>query len=312
VLSKTTSNFYVSIKTAEIPYSFFSLTTDFNVLVINIGGIDYNLTIPPGNYTAINIGTILTTLIQPYLINSTFVITYDRATGKNTITNTNYNLTPFNCKIKWNLNLELGSFFGYSLQTEIVGNGVTITYTNNISNIYVDCSQHQCLFLRSSVFSQPNNYEILYNNTWTNSSILQKIIITTPPNSIIFYQNELFNSVKISNKSISDIDFYLNSNKSTRIVDLNNLNFSFRLSIDEIDTISPIYNQPINMEPINNEKTQESTNGPAINAPLDEIENKLRNEILGTEKTQESTNGPAINAPLDDLENQLRQDILNA
>ena len=89
----------------------------------------------------------------------------------------------------------------------------------------------------------------------------------------------MFNSVKISNKSISDIDFYLNSNKSTRIIDLNNLNFSFRLSIDEIDTISPIYNQPINMEPINNEKTQESSNG-AINVPLDEIENQLRLDIL--------------------------------
>jgi len=280
VLSKPSSNFYVSIKTAEIPYSFFSLTSDFNVLIISYNAINYNITIPPGNYTAINIGTILTNLIQPYFLDSTFLITYDRSTGKNTISDLNYNFNVFNCKIKWNLNTELASFFGYSLETEIVGNGLTITYTNNISDIYVDCSQHQCLFLRSSIFSQPNNYEILYNNTWNSSSILQKIIITTPPNSIIFYQNELFNSVKISNKSISDIDFYLNSNKSARIVDLNNLNFSFRLSVDEIDTISPIYNQPINMEPINNEKIQESSNSPAINEPLDDLENQLRQDIL--------------------------------
>ena len=238
VLKKTTTNFYVSIKTAEIPYSFFSLTDDFNTLNITVDNTNYTLTIPQGNFNAISLNNVFTNLIQPYVLHGTFSIEYDRATGKNTILISNYDLTPFNLKIKWDQNLELGRFFGYTLQTEITAT-VGITYTNNISDIYADCSQIQCLYIRSISFSQIGNYEILYNN-WVQSSILQKIIITTPPNSIIFYQNELFNNVKINNKSISYFDFFINSNKSSREIDFNGLDYSFRLSIDEIDNIVDI------------------------------------------------------------------------
>jgi hypothetical protein len=241
VLKKTTSNFYVSIKTAEIPYSFFSLTNDFNALSITVDNTNYTLTIPEGNYNAISLNNVFNTLIQPYVLHGSFSIEYDRATGKNTILISNYDLTPFNIKIKWDLNLELGRFFGYTLQTEITGTGVITTYTNNISDIYADCSQIQCLYIRSISFSQIGNYEILYTD-WVQSSILQKIIITTPPNSIIFYQNELFNNVKINNKSISYFDFFINSNKSSREIDFNGLDYSFRLSIDEIDSIVNIPN----------------------------------------------------------------------
>jgi hypothetical protein len=240
VLKKTTSNFYVSIKTAEIPYSFFSLTNDFNTLSITLDNTNYTLTIPEGNYNAISLNNVFNNLIQPYVLHGTFSIEYDRSTGKNTILISNYDLTSFNLKIKWDLNLELGRFFGYTLQTEITAT-VGITYTNNISDIYADCSQIQCLYIRSISFSQIGNYEILYTD-WVQSSILQKIIVTTPPNSIIFYQNELFNNVKINNKSISYFDFFINSNKSSREIDFNGLDYSFRLSIDEIDTIVDIPN----------------------------------------------------------------------
>ena len=241
VLKKTTSNFYVSIKTAEIPYSFFSLTDDFNTLNITVDSTNYTLTIPQGNYNAISLNNVFNNLIQPYVLHGSFSIEYDRATGKNTILISNYDLTPFNLKIKWDQNLELGRFFGYTLQTEITGLPAIISYVNNISDIYADCSQIQCLYIRSISFSQIGNYEILYNS-WVQSSILQKIIITTPPNSIIFYQNELFNNVKINNKSISYFDFFINSNKSSREIDFNGLDYSFRLSIDEIDSIVDIPN----------------------------------------------------------------------
>lgn len=238
VLKKTTSNFYVSIKTAEIPYSFFSLTDDFNTLNITVDNTNYTITIPQGNYNAISLNNVFNNLIQPYILHGSFSIDYNRATGKNTILISNYDLTPFNLKIKWDLNLELGRFFGYTLQTEITAT-VGISYTNNISDIYADCSQIQCLYIRSISFSQIGNYEKLYDN-WVQSSILQKIIITTPPNSIIFYQNELFNNVKINNKSISYFDFFINSNKSSREIDFNGLDYSFRLSIDEIDSVMDI------------------------------------------------------------------------
>lgn len=241
VLKKTTSNFYVSIKTAEIPYSFFSLTDDFNTLNITVDSTNYTLTIPQGNYNAISLNNVFNNLIQPYVLHGSFSIEYDRATGKNTILISNYDLTPFNLKIKWDQNLELGRFFGYTLQTEITGLPAIISYVNNISDIYADCSQIQCLYIRSISFSQIGNYEILYNS-WVQSSILQKIIITTPPNSIIFYQNELFNNVKINNKSISYFDFFINSNKSSREIDFNGLDYSFRLSIDEIDSVVDIPN----------------------------------------------------------------------
>jgi hypothetical protein len=217
------------------------LTDDFNTLNITVDSTNYTLTIPQGNYNAISLNNVFNNLIQPYVLHGSFSIEYDRATGKNTILISNYDLTPFNLKIKWDQNLELGRFFGYTLQTEITGLPAIISYVNNISDIYADCSQIQCLYIRSISFSQIGNYEILYNS-WVQSSILQKIIITTPPNSIIFYQNELFNNVKINNKSISYFDFFINSNKSSREIDFNGLDYSFRLSIDEIDSVVDIPN----------------------------------------------------------------------
>ena len=265
-LKRTTSNFYISIKTAEIPYSFFSLTSSFNVLVIKVDGIDYPLTIPPGNYNAINLNTVLDALIQPYIIHGTYTTTYNRSTGKNTIAITGYDNVPFTLEIKWDLNLELGAFFGYTLRTTITAT-IGIVYSNEVSDLYADCGQIQALFLRSDSLSQSGNYECL-TGIMTTSTIVQKIIVTTPPNSIIFYQNDLFNSVKIMNKSISYLDFYITTNRSATPVDFNGLNWSFRLSVDEMDTIVSL---PVN--PKDKLEASEKENS---------MENTLYNEIMNS------------------------------
>ncbi len=217
-------------------------------------GIDYNVTIPPGNYNAINLNTTLDALIQVYVIHGTYKTTYNRATGKNTIAITGYDLTPFNLKIKWNLNLELATFFGYTLETDISAT-VGVIYTNETSDLYADCGQIQALFLRSDSLSQSGNYECL-TGVMTTSTIVQKSIVTTPPNSIIFYQNDLFNNVKIINKSISYLDFYITTNRSSTPVDFNGLDYSFRFSVDEMDTIVDI---PKSVQGSEKENSMENT-----------------------------------------------------
>jgi hypothetical protein len=135
-------------------------------------------------------------------------------------------------QINFNQNLKLGQFFGYTKQVSIVCLAV-IVYTNNISDIYSNCGQIQTLFIRSNTLSQSGSYENL-NSALITSNIIQKIIVDRPPNSMIFYLNELFNNVKLNEKIISALDFYITSNISNDPIDFNGLSFSLRVSIDEL------------------------------------------------------------------------------
>lgn len=231
-LTSVDTAFYISIKSAEIPYSFFALTSSFNTLNISVDETPYVLNIPPGNYNSINLNTLLISLIQPYITHATFNIDYNRSNGFNTITLSNYDNTPFNMQINFNQNLKLGQFFGYTKQVSIVCLAV-IVYTNNISDIYSNCGQIQTLFIRSNTLSQSGSYENL-NSSLITSNIIQKIIVDRPPNSMIFYLNELFNNVKLNEKIISALDFYITSNISNDPIDFNGLSFSLRVSIDEL------------------------------------------------------------------------------
>ena len=260
-LSYPNTSFFISIKSAEIPYSFFALTSSFNTLIVSVDGTPYIVTIPPGNYNSINLNTLLISLIQPYIIHATFSIVYDRSNGFNTISIANYDSIPFTVQLKFNQNLQLGQFFGYTQEVSIIALA-TITYINNISDIYSNCGQIQSIFIRSNSLSQFGSYECLNGDIKT-SNIIQKIIVDRPPNSMIFYLNELLNNVKLNEKILSSLDFYISSNISNDPIDLNGLSFSLRVSIDEMVD--------------NNKIVIENENKNNIN-----IDDQLYNDIMNT------------------------------
>lgn len=162
---------YVSVQTAQIPYSFFNCDDYDNLLVLNTASIDYNIVIPQGNY---NVTTLATALASAILSTTglTMTITF------NSITNTYSFATTQNFIFKKE-----------STCFELLGFTNGFDYSSTLNTLLSNQSVN--FFTIKNVLIEVSNLitDNLTTGNDSNASILASIPITSSQGSIISYSN---------------------------------------------------------------------------------------------------------------------------
>jgi hypothetical protein len=203
---------YVSIEHAQIPYTFYNINSNNNILVYVVNSIIYTLNITKGNYTVIT--------LKNYLIAnmSGFTITYDSIVNAFTFTHSTYDFTILSDSTC----LSLIGFF--KTNTTSFSKVLTSTRAVNLCSI-------RCICVHTNL--QTSN--ISKNNT-NNLKILCSIPIDVSPLSVISYKN--YNNFKVNTYSnnISMLSVKL-CDQAGNLIDLNGANWSMTIQFHIVDFV---------------------------------------------------------------------------
>lgn len=251
-LENDNNYFEAQILSVDIPFSFKTLYSPQNILPItficvqdsiNTSG---NLTIPEGNYSITNLLDVLVTKITDFVSIGNFVnhlptfdFVYSRETGKATLNIiAGSGSHDVSITLIWSQADILAEYFGfnYTANTILSYNAAdVITSINFVSPYNVNVSPITSLYIRSTSLNQvASNQEQLVEQKFTTSDILLKVPVNTFYNSWITYENPNF-SVKLNNKSILDIQFFMTSLTYDAII-FQGVHWRIHLQIREIET----------------------------------------------------------------------------
>ena len=238
----------MQLSSIELPTSYYVISKQYNNNYFNIivNGENALITIPDGNYTQTTIMDIINTQLSlagvpfsyiSFMINltnntgSAQTIVAPNGTGVVTDLELNYQYdrngiedrgTPLPLKFGWNLGFRNGIYSGvtnYVSESIVELTGpryfylVIDDYNNNVNNNFYSAFNSSILnkniLARITLQSQSNNFNILIQNNLN--------IVTTP--------REYFGPINLTTMNIQLLDEY------GRVVDLNNMDFSFCLTL---------------------------------------------------------------------------------
>ena len=238
------SHFVATVHGTTIPFSFYQLSNDIKSLTITIQqgsdlyGVVLNMTV--GNYSTVSVleelAAKLTAICEGNISPCTsftpvFNFVYNTTTSKSTLAmlSTVPNTSPANTTVitlLFGSNLSLGLFFGFtanatfSIGTSATGSKPAVA--NPVSY----------LLLRSPSLRQYKNREWVVEQD-VFSDILYHIPVQTNVNTYINWYGDS-HPVSLVNDTISNLNFYLTTNLSYTPIDLQDLSWSFRMTITEV------------------------------------------------------------------------------
>jgi hypothetical protein len=255
------SQFTVRVVSTTIPFSFYQLSSEHNTLqVIFSDGTNTKnstITLTPGNYTTSSIANLLASILttECQISSGSFVgynpqltFTYSSVTGQDTFIMT---ASPGSITLRFDLNLTLGLFFGFSTSIVVSAAAPQISAKTAVANPV------NRLYIRSGDLSQYRNREWIVE-TDAFSDILYHVPITTNQNTFIHW-NETQENVIITNDTITTFNIYLSTNLSYTPIDLRGLDWSLTMYIEEVippryDPIKPtILELPLQKNPMEEE-----------------------------------------------------------
>ena len=199
---------YFSIVNCIIPYSFYNINSNNNVLNYKINSVNYSLTIPIGNYSIIN----LVAYLNSQLTNFTFA--YNKIYNKITITNS---INDFILNSSNFLTL-----IGFN-NSNYISTNKTLTSPNCININYT-----RCINLISNIITYNINTS---KNLVNNNNIICSIPVNTSPNTLRQYQNTNNFRTNLFVNTLNKIVIKLVDNNNN-IIDLNGLNFNLTVQLD--------------------------------------------------------------------------------
>lgn len=277
-LKSTNSSFYIDFHSANIPFSFYQLSSDINnlqcVFTDTLGNTKtVNVTLQVGNYSTVSVLTELSSkLISTAQVASVgytpFIpvlnFSYSTTTAKSTYIMT----SPANASIQMNFSTNeiLGTFFGF-------------TTNKLISPILSVISSNTCvanpvnyLLIRSGNLIQSNNREYIIE-TDVFSDILYRVPVGTSQNTWLQHLADT-DPVMIANDKITSINIYLTTNLTYTPIDLQGVNWAFSFSIIEKENVPY---KPVTDLLLTNLPPPPVTNPPETNTTPEEIK-KLEKE----------------------------------
>jgi hypothetical protein len=266
------SHFRATVHGTTIPFSFYQLSNDIKSLTItisqgsNIFVGTLNMTV--GNYSTVSVleelATRLTAICEGPISPCTsftpvFNFVYNTTTSKSTLSllSTVPNTSPANTTVfalQFATNLSLGLFFGFTSSPTF---SIGISATGSKPAVANPVSY---LLLRSPSLRQYKNREWIVEQD-VFSDILYHIPVQTNVNTYINWYGDS-HPVSLVNDTISNLNFYLTTNLSYTPIDLQDLSWSFRMTISEV--LQPNYdslystafiNQPFANAPIETDAT---------------------------------------------------------
>lgn len=232
------SVFYIDVHSANVPFSFYQLSTDIQTLQCVFTDTfgtpkTANIVMTAGNYTTVSVLDELSTrlIAMAQVSSGTYVgftpvlaFTYSSTTSKSTLVMT----SPANASIQMNFasNLNLGTFFGFDTNRTI-SSALSVTS----SNICV-ANPVNYLLIRSGNLQQRWNREFIVESD-TFSDILYRVPVGTGQNTWLQHLADT-DPVEISNDNISSINIYLTTNLTYSPIDLQGISWAISFSIIEM------------------------------------------------------------------------------
>ena len=234
----------------ELPTTFYVVSKQYgnNFFSISVNGSDFKvINIPDGNYTQVAIMEIINTQLQlslaPYnLVSFSINLVFNSGTGQTLIApngsgavssiEINFQADKFgNDDRATPLPLKFGWLLGFR-------NGIYVGSVNYVSESLVDLSGPRYLFLVVDDYNNSvnNNFFSAFNSSILNKNILARISVQAITFDVLGQNNltlittprEYFGPVNINSLNIQLLDEY------GRIVDLNNMDFSFCINLTTV------------------------------------------------------------------------------
>jgi len=268
------SQFQATVHGTTVPFSFYQLSDDIKSLTVfiqqgaNSAGKILNMTV--GNYSTVSVleelATKLTAICEGNILPCTsftpnFNFVYNTTTSKSSLGLLSVipNTSPANTTVitlLFGSNLSLGLFFGFT------ANAVFSIGSSATGSKPAVANPVKYLLLRSPSLRQYKNREWVVEQD-VFSDILYHIPVQTNVNTYINWYGDS-HPVVLVNDTISNLNFYLTTNLSYNPIDLQDLSWSFRMTISEV--LQPNYeslystafiNQPFANAPIETDATAE-------------------------------------------------------
>ena len=236
----------MQLDSIELPLTFYNISKQYgnNFFTIDASGVSQLITIPDGNYTFDGILTILNDTMTTLGGNfSNIVFKIDNTSGNGSgrmIVGLKTGSPSFSFSLNFQANrfgiedrstplpLKLGWIFGFR-------NGIYVNNSVYISEGLVDLNTFRYLYLVVDDHNNnvSNNYFSAFTNSVLNKNILARISLQADTYTVLLQNNlniitsprRYFGPVNIQNMTIQILDEY------GRIVDLNNMDLSFCLSL---------------------------------------------------------------------------------
>lgn len=217
----------ISVQHAVIPYSFYNINKNNNVITIQeivvdeignqTGTINNTLYISNGNYNAYQLASYLSTLF----VGNRMVVTYDVIRNKFIFVNSTYNFKFLSA---------------YSSCQELLGLSTNDLYNTSALKYYtstnlINLSSVRCICLATNLLTGCIN-----NNMQNETNILCSIPVDSQPYSIITHKNNSNFKVNLYNNYFNNISIKLVDDTGLPI-DLNNQFFSLTIQLDIINFV---------------------------------------------------------------------------
>jgi len=241
-LKSFNSSFYIDVHSANVPFSFYQLSSEINTLqcvFTDINGFPktVNVSLAVGNYTTVSVLTELSTKLiaaaqLTFLGYTPFTpvlnFSYSTTTAKSTYIMTG----PANASIQMNFasNTVLGTFFGFTTN-QLISSVLSVTSTNTCVANPVNY-----LLIRSGNLIQSNNREYIIESD-VFSDILYRVPVGTSQNTWLQHLADT-DPVQIANDKITSINIYLTTNLTYTPIELQGVNWAISFSIIEIENVS--------------------------------------------------------------------------
>ena len=199
---------YLSLQNANIPYSFYSITTIDNTFQWQVGVNTFSYNVEPGNYTVYQLIALLKTQMGV-----TFTITYNSITSKLLFTNTTNNFTI--------LASTINHILGFSKTTNSTSVALSLTARD-----VVNLNQIRALNIEINYPTYNVNVAQPYNQ-----NILATIPVYVAPFSIITYINPNNFRTNLYVNKLEQINIRILDNQGN-LVNLNGINYQITLQLD--------------------------------------------------------------------------------
>jgi len=236
-LKAASSKFYIDVHSANIPFSFYQLSSEINTLPCVFTdptgqAKNASIVLTVGNYTTISVlAELASKLIAMAEITSgaytgftpVLNFTYSTTTAKSTFIMTG----PANASIQMNFasNTILGIFFGFDTNRTI-----SSVLTQTSTKVAV-ANPVNYLLIRSGNMIQSNNREYIIE-TDVFSDILYRVPVGTSQNTWLQHLADT-DPVEIANDKITSINLYLTTNLTYNPIDLQGVTWAISFSIIE-------------------------------------------------------------------------------
>lgn len=272
ILSKPNEEVHISMMSAEIPYSFYNVSSELenNTLIYDT---DQTLTFVSQDYSIDDIVDFFNDNSAFFAI---FTTTYDEKKNKITFTNKTADTHTIDLD-KSNINKVIGFDEDDTQRTVLAGATLTSDYVCNMASVH-------SIFIKSTMATGN-----VLSTRAGNSTTLQKISVDVNSNGIIYLNQSDFRQISVSQVNVIDNINFRITDQNDNLLQLNNVNYEISFLFNIYPKYTPDDNDNTTRRSIINNIPQQINNIPSQSTVLNRPINTDNQNIDNTHPIQNKT-----------------------